>query len=227
MADMPKLRDRTTIQHVAALLALALTPSAKDANQLRGPCPACNNGGKNALAINTEKQKYYCWTSNEHGDLLDLYRHVRKKETIKDAAIELEKLLDNPVDMGIPQRETKSPAALQKVIEYLDPKSEKIEHLGISPETCAVFQAGYAPKGTMTGRFVIALHTPAGDLIGFVGVALDDREPRFKYPDNIQRANLVFNAHRVRASDTVMVASDPLAVVLAFENGDPDAIAFL
>ena len=224
-----KLKEKTSIEAVARHLGIELIASGKDPAQFRSPCPACAKGGKNALAINTLKQKFYCWTSNEHGDLIDLYMHLEKIDNANTAAKHLENMLAVPVAAkeAAPEPSSKLPAILASVLAYLVPDSDKLKVLGISADTCATFQAGYAPKDTMAGRFLIALHNPAAELVGFVGVALDGKEPRFLYPNNIVKDILVFNIHRVRLSETVTVASDPLAVLQAYEAGDPDSIAYL
>ena len=46
-------------------------------DQYRGQCPACKQGGDRALAINSAKQSYYCFSQRKGGDLIALVAHVR------------------------------------------------------------------------------------------------------------------------------------------------------
>jgi DNA primase len=64
------------------------------ADQYRGPCPVCKQGGDRALAINSGKQSYYCFSQRKGGDLIALVAHVRGM-TQKDAAAYLDQQFGN------------------------------------------------------------------------------------------------------------------------------------
>lgn len=235
MAKFEELRSRSSIEAVTELLGIATTPKQDDPTQLKATCPKCQRG-KHDLSISTIKQRFTCWTSGARGDLIDLFAHVRSFDSNQKAGEALKELLDNPPEPETPPHEQKAPAHLQKVLTSLVPTADGIKDkdkakalldLGLSKETCQHFQAGYAAQGTMAGRFCIALHSPLGELVGFVGVALDERKPRFKFPDNIVRGNLIFNIHRVREARELIVAADPLMVLIGFENGETDVISYL
>ena len=234
MAKFEELKARTTIEAVAALVGLSTTAREGDPKQLRATCPKCQRGKKD-VSISIDKQKFTCWSSKAHGDVIDFFAHVRGYDSNQEAGEALKKLLDSPPETQEPGQ-PKNPANLQKILEYLvssvelikDPEKAKgFRELGVSKETCQHFQAGYAPQGTMAGRFLIPLHSPSGELVGFVGVSIDGREPFFKYPENIVRGNLIFNIHRVREASEVIIAPDPLMVLIGYENGDPDIISYL
>jgi len=72
---------------------------------------------------------------------------------------------------------------------------------GVSRETLEEFGAGYCVSaGIYAGRFIIPLHNETGELVGYVGRAVDASEPKYLFPSNedgFNKSNLLFNLHRV------------------------------
>jgi len=89
--DFEALKARVKIEQTIPLLGLKLR---QHGDQYRGPCPACKNGGDRALAINSGKQSYYCFSQRKGGDLIALVAHVRGM-TQKDAAAYLDQQFGN------------------------------------------------------------------------------------------------------------------------------------
>jgi DNA primase len=96
----------------------------------------------------------------------------------------------------IPEKETKGLTFVLKT----DPKHEYLKQRGLTAETIAYFHLGYAVKGLMRGRIAIPIHDEAGNLIGYCGRTVDpvtDTNPRYLFPANFPKGNVVFNLHRV------------------------------
>src|SRR3954451_13186919 len=73
------------------------------------------------------------------------------------------------------------PRALAR-IDYLEPEHEAVQALGISVETAGEIEAGYAPKGSMVGRFVVPIFSRNGIRIAYIGLAVTpDQQPRIKF----------------------------------------------
>jgi hypothetical protein len=98
--------------------------------------------------------------------------------------------------------------------------------LGVSPETCAHFGAGFAPKGIMRGRFAIPIHDCAGTLLAYCGRAVNDESPSLIFPNGFDPRGAIFNAHRIVEGDLILVR-DPLQVLTAHESGIENVVAFL
>ena len=67
--DFETLKARVKIEQTIPLLGLRMR---QHADQYRGPCPACKQGGERGLAINAAKQGYYCVSQRKGGDLIAL-----------------------------------------------------------------------------------------------------------------------------------------------------------
>ncbi len=236
MANFDELRARVKIEDLATMLSIETKQVENKPTQLRASCPKCQRG-KNDLSIGTDRQRFTCWSSKQNGDVVDLFQHVQNIASKSDAGIALKKLLDAPPEtQTVPQGTTRPPEHLQKVRDNLvrkvegikdKVKAEVFKNLGITEETLEHFDAGYSPQGTMAGRLLIGLHTSQGQLVGFVGIALDGREPRYMFPNNITRESLIFNIHRAREAQSIIVADDPLDILMGYETGETDVICFL
>jgi DNA primase len=56
-------------------------------------------------------------------------------------------------------------------------------------------------KGMFAGRYVIPVHNPQGELVGYAGRALDEEtEPRYLFPPSdkgFYKSHLLFNLQRI------------------------------
>ena len=52
----------------------------------------------------------------------------------------------------------------------------------------------------MEGRLAIPIHNRAGELVAYTGRATGGEEPAYLYPDGFDRAQEVFNLHRMAAA---------------------------
>jgi hypothetical protein len=99
----------------------------------------------------------------------------------------------------------------------LDPASDKLESLGISPETLTAWKAGYASSGILRNRLALPLHR-GGAIVGYFGVALDKQEPGLLFPNGLAPADYIFGAHQAAqqaTKDTLCLLQNPEAVLKA------------
>src|SRR5688500_13557499 len=83
--DFAQLKESVRIEQIVAWLGLRMKQSG---DQFRGPCPVCKTGGDRALAVNTAKQGFYCFSLKRGGDIIALTAHI-KAISQKDAAIQI------------------------------------------------------------------------------------------------------------------------------------------
>jgi len=228
--DFEDLKTRVRIEQTIGLLGLQMRQHGE---QYRGPCPACKQGGDRALAINSRKQSYYCFSQKKGGDVIALVAHLRGM-TQKDAAGYLDQQFGNS---GQSHSETvhsshhnsPSPPSQQgrilKPLDYLV-FNEAVEGLGLSEATCTAWGAGYAPKGIMRGRLAIPIHDRGGTLLAYCGRSVKGESPTLIFPNGFDPHGVIFAAERVQAGQLCLVR-DPLDVLTAYEQGVENVVAFL
>lgn len=105
--------------------------------------------------------------------------------------------------------------ALKFELKNLKSDHDYMTERGLTPETVSAFGLGYCAKGTMSGRVVIPIHNPTGELVGYVGrwpgEPVEDR-PKYKLPAGFKKSAEVFNLHRALQEP----AEQPLIVVEGF-----------
>lgn len=160
--DFAALKERTSIEDVATMLHLQLKQSGK---QLRGPCPACDEGGDRALVITPERGAYYCFADKQGGDLIALAAHIRG-EVMKDAANFIHHSLTVPQEKEA--KETKQLKKLQP-LSHLEYDHPALTAQGIDPAIAEELGIGWATKGVARGNIVIPVRDGQGTLIGYIG----------------------------------------------------------
>lgn len=232
--DFQDVKSKVNIEDAATLLGLSLKPSGA---QMRGPCPACKSGGDRALVITPAKQAFYCFGAGQGGDVIALVAHI-KSRTMKEAAELLATGSDRPQPDPPGQTRSAGPVRTQgntvpenkkaglNPLTYLLPEHPAVQALGISPETCSHFGAGYAPKGIMRGRLAIPIHDPEGELVAYCGRAVKDESPSLIFPNGFRPEAHIFGAHAIQPGPLYLMG-DPLAVIRAFDGGIDNAVSFL
>ena len=226
--DFGESKQRVSIERGAEMLGVKLT---KGGPQLRGPCPICKAGGDRAFVVTPAKGLYYCFGAcGKGGDAITMAANVRNC-SLREAAEFLagkEGASSSPTKgdgsrNGSPQPMTEKGL---RPLDYLQASHEAVQAFGVSPETCAHFGAGFAPKGIMRGRFAIPIHDRAGMLLAYCGRAVRDESPSLIFPNGFDPRGAIFNAHRIVEGDLFLVR-DPLQVLTAHESGIENVVAFL
>jgi hypothetical protein len=235
--DFVELKARVDIEQVAAMLSLDMQ---RRGAQLRAPCPACQAGGDRALVITPAKQAFYCFGGRAGGDLIALVAHVRGCK-----ANEAANLIAHHFGAGSgtaprnttgtnsrdsspsPAGKGRSPEQPLRPLDYLEPEHDAVQALGVSPDTARLWGAGYAGKGIMRGRFAIPIHDREGTLLAYCGRAVSrEQQPALIFPNGFRPESVIFAAHRIEPGPLTLVR-DPLEVLVAFEGGVENVVAFL
>lgn len=230
--DFAALKERIRIEQVVSMLGLTMRQKG---DQWRGECPTCKNGGPRALAVNTTKQSYFCFSQGKGGDLIALCAHIRAVDA-KEAAQTIDghfggqtspTTQNKAASATVPDRspQPQEPRALRP-LDYLAQEHELVQALGVSRETCEAFGAGYAPKGIMRGRLAIPVHSRDGVLLAYCGRAVKGESPALIFPNGFRPESIIFAAERVKEGPLYLVR-DPLQVLTAFEAGMENVVAFL
>lgn len=188
---------------------------------LAGQCPFCKGSSGRQFQVNLLKNAWYCFGCKAGGNILDF---VAQKEgvTIRTAALKIDSWFELGLaeEKGKPEAETpaapaKAPSAspeapppaqealptenspLAFTLKTLDPKHESLASLGFGAETLEGFGAGYCARGLLRGRLAIPVHNGHGEVLAYVGLALQDETPRYLFPPKFHAGLEVFNLHRL------------------------------
>lgn len=232
--EFQEVKSKVKIEDAAVHLGLIHKPSGA---QVRGACPTCKSGGERALVIAPAKQAFYCCCAGQGGDVIALAAHI-KSCTMKEAA----EFLSHGSDRGQPDpsgnTRSAGPVRTQgdtvpenkkaglNPLTYLLTEHPAVQALGLSPETCSHFGAGYAPKGIKRGRLAVPIHDSAGQLIAYCGRAVNSESPVLVFPNGFNPAERIFNADRITAGPLHLMR-EPLEVLKAHEGGIDNAVSFL
>jgi DNA primase len=103
---------------------------------------------------------------------------------------------------------SKAPLPLSFTLRGIDSTHPYLAARGIGIPTAQEFGIGfYGGSGIFGGRLVIPLHNERGQLVAYCGRALEDAQPRYRFPSGFSKSEILFNLHRAAASgrQTVVV----------------------
>lgn len=219
--DFETVKQKVDIASAVQFLDLKMTERN---GQLRGSCPRCK-GDERQLVVTPEKSAFYCWGEKKGGDVIGLVAHVLDI-SMKDAANKLMEGKQSAPNAQSPPTvppEKREPNTVLKPLDYLQGEHEKVQALGVTPDTAKHFGAGYASKGIMRGKVALPIHTIGGELIAYCG----KDEKGLSFPSNFKPQHFIFNSHRVEKQDTLYVVRDPVLVLTAYQNGVTNVVSFL
>ena len=223
--DFAALKQQVSISQAVQMLGLAMKTQG---SQMRGACPACNQGGERALAVNTEKQSYYCFADRKGGDVIALVSHITGKSA-RDAAQQMAthfRFTGN--GSQVPEQPHPAPARkpgfdAESYLKGLDSGAEQLRPLGVAPDTFEAWRAGYCKTGLNRGKLAIALCDREGNILGFAGRSLENGQLTF--PNGLEPKDIIFGQEKVVEGE-VRLLREPLEVIQASEVGEP-AVCFL
>ena len=220
--DFAELKATTDIENVISLLQV---PMARNGHQWRGRCPACESDSDRALVVTPAKQAFYCFSDESGGDVIAFVAHILGV-SMKSAADYLIEDNETSCHHNPPPESLTEPKSFEP-LDYLVANHPKVSDLGVTPETCEHFGAGYAPKGILRGRLAIPIHNAEGILQGYCGRAVtDDQQPTLLFPKGLSPNAYRFNLHRLKPGECHCF-EDPLKAMLAHQCGVENVIAIL
>src|ERR1700712_478258 len=170
--DFQEIKQRVSIEDAVKMLGLQMKPGN---NQLRGPCPACKEGGDRALVITPSKSAFYCFADKKGGDQIALVAHIQGM-AVRDAALFLagdNRTSNSTVGTSqtVPEGESgKQGDRTLAPLSYLEADHPAVDAVGFDADFCKKHGIGYAGKGLMRGTVAIPFRDEHGTLLGYVGV---------------------------------------------------------
>lgn len=247
--DFKELKSRVTMEMVLRHYGIFDNLKSRGDN-LVGTCPIHGSGSNpNQFSVNPAKNVWNCFGDcKAGGNVLDFVVKM-EKVSIKQAAQKLQEwflgsaIADQP--KGVPNSAplaTTRPAKEEKDLVNL-PLVFALKNLvadhpwfaerGILPETVGYFGLGFCSgRGLMAGRIAIPIHNQVGELVAYVGRAVDDDQAKadgkYKLPTGFHKSVEVYNFHRVPPGQAlVIVVESFLSVWALHQAGYPAAVALM
>ena len=211
--------------------------------QLVGPCPLCESQHETAFQADTEKDCWYCFAEGEGGSVIDFVAR-REGVGLRTAGLQIAEWFDagsgakvdsspeSPTPTGRETTTVTPNEPLDFKLESLAVEHPHVQKLGIRPRTARHFDAGFCTAGLMEGRLAIPIHSRTGELVAYTGRATGGEEPAYLYPDGFDRAQEVFNLHRVASAGLsveygLYLAPEPARVLRLWQAGIENAVSYL
>lgn len=177
----------------------------------RGACPLHGGRDRTAFVVSPAKAAFHCFSCGESGTLRALGARV---------GLEVPDLRPEPVAAVTPRP--------VRPLGALDPAHPYLARRGIDDATARHFGCGFfAGRPPFGGRIVVPLHDPLGALVGHLGRALTDEEPRYLFQRGTPRASILFNLHRVRDASEVIVVEGVFDAMVLHAIGMPNVVSTL
>ena len=178
--------------------------------QYRGPCPIHQGQGTEAFHANLARGVFHCFACGAGGNVLDFVAEMEGC-SVREAALRLQGSYGHG---NCSARASESGAGGRKLVTKkrevnpplgfsldVDSTHPYLARRGLDPITAGQFGVGYYGKrGLMSGRIAIPIHDDQGRLVAYCGRAADGAAPRYRFPAGFQKAQVLFNYYRARAT---------------------------
>jgi DNA primase len=208
-------------------------------DQYRGRCPIHRGEGKEAFHANLRRGIFHCFACGAGGNVLDFVAAI-EGISIREAALRLHGYGNDSsgnvaaAATGITQRKlvTKKRRInppLSFALE-LDRRHPYLARRGIESATADHFGVGYCRGcGLMSGRVAIPIQDDAGQLVAYCGRAVDEVEPRYRFPAGFQKSQVLFHYDRARTADgdQVLLVEGFFDCMRVYQAGFPCVVALM
>ncbi|MDD5164916.1 MAG: CHC2 zinc finger domain-containing protein [Candidatus Pacebacteria bacterium] len=215
-------------------------------DSLSGPCPIHRGSNPTQFRISISKNIWNCFSECKHGgnvldfiaEMEDVSIHAAALKAIEWFNLDPEAMSADHDESGTDEatptskpaprpatRTATSPAPAEKAepntplkfrLDKLDRKHPYLVERGLSEETIIDFGIGFCSKGMMTGRIVIPIHNPKGEVVAyagrFPGEPPDKDTEKYKLPPGFKKSQELFNIDRAFREP----ADKPLLIVEGF-----------
>jgi len=215
---------------------------ARRPGQLEGRCPIHRGTRVDAFQVSLTKNVFHCFACQMHGNVLDFVAAMERC-SVREAA----RRLAHRFSVSAPPAVVTAGAGggekgnwlgkneggnrpLSFTLRGVDGSHSYLRDRGIGPETAAGFGVGFYPgRGLMSGRVVIPIHDPRGQLVAYAGRSLDGAPPKYRLPAGFLKSQVLFNFHRAAGWDqqTVIVVEGYFDCLKVHQAGFPSVVALL
>jgi len=207
--------------------------------QYRGRCPIHQGQGTEAFHAHLGRGVFHCFACGAGGNVLDFVAAMEGC-CVRKAALRLQGSHDQGGrPAGVPARGPRRRELVTKKREVNPPLSFALDvdsghpylaGRGLHPRTVDHFGVGYyGARGLMQGRIAIPIHDDQSRLVAYCGRALDEDAPRYRFPAGFQKAQVLFNYHRARATGEhrVIVVEGFFDCMRVHQAGYPCVVALM
>jgi len=109
-------------------------------------------------------------------------------------------------------------------LQRIDTRHPYLAQRGISPATAQLFGVGmYRGNGFLAGRCVIPIRDEMGQLVAYVGRAVNGEEPKYRFPAGFRKSQVLFNLDRAMhtAGNHVIVVEGFFDALKVHQAGHP------
>lgn len=205
--------------------------------QYRGRCPIHQGQGTEAFHANLAQDLFHCFACGAGGNVLD-FVSAMERCSIREAALRLQETCGGsgtlPAAGGgstrrklvTKEREVNPPLGFALELDRAHPY---LARRGIDAVTAAHFGVGYCGRGLLRGRIAIPIHDDAGRLVAYCGRALDEAEPRYRFPGGFYKSQVLFHYHPARRASggQVIVVEGFFDCMRVYQAGFPCVVALM
>lgn len=236
--EFAEIKRRITLEQVLRSYKITwLRRSGID--HYRGRCPIHRGQGMEAFHANLERGIFHCFACGAGGNVLDLVAAM-EGGSIREAALRLQAyardsgISAGPIATGFAERKlVTEKRSINPPLSFtleVDRRHPYLARRGIEPVTADHFGVGYfRGRGLMSGRIVIPIRDDAGHLVAYCGRAVDQDEPRYRFPAGFQKSQVLFHYDRAQAigADEVIVVEGFFDCMRVFQAGFPSVVALM
>ena len=186
-----------------------------------GACVVHGGDNPTALHINPEKNVWNCFTRCGGGTVIDLVmmlEGVGVGEALGKLRVIAAEAGFCPVEVkGEEKKQVKQCPSPMTV----DPWHHTLEDRGLSYELAEKFGMGYCSRGYFHDRIVVPVHDAEGKFSGYIGRATNAMEPKYLLPKGFALGKMLFNLHRVKDVERVVVVEGVFDAVRVHAAGFP------
>jgi len=211
-------------------------------DQVAGRCPIHGGQRDDSFRASLSKNAFHCFSCQAQGNVLDFVAAMEKC-SIREAAWRLQRWFGvgtaagpvQPMAWGlrkvelVREKEGCNPP-LRFVLTGVDHGHAYLQQRGIDRALAAEFGIGfYSGPGLMSGRLVIPIRNPHGQVVAYAGRAVDGGLPKYKLPPGFRKGSELFNIHRAAAtsSQTVIVVEGYFDCLRVHQAGFPFVVALM
>lgn len=177
-------------------------------SSLRGCCPF--HGGRNPTSFSvTPGVAYHCFSCGAAGDL---------------------RRLDHLPEPDDAYRRTSGRGCARETKPFfgLDASHPYLAGRGVEPTLAKEFGIGYFHgSGAFARRIIIPVHGADGTLVGHLGRSVDESIPRYRVQRGTPKGSILFNRHRVKCSEPLIVVEGAFDVLAVRAVGVTNVVALL
>jgi DNA primase len=233
--DFAAIKQSVPLAPLLRQYQVRLRRSGRD--QYRGCCPIHRGERHDAFHANLSKNVFHCFACGAHGTVLDFVAAMDRC-SLREAALKLAGVMVEPIARTtapacrnqLVTKKINSSSPLGFTLRGVDTSHPYLAARGIETPTAVQFGVGfYRGSGIFAGRLVIPIQNERGELVAYCGRALDETQPRYRFPSQFAKSEFVFNLHRAAAAmqQTVVLVEGFFDCLKLHQAGVPAVVALM